>query len=54
MDTREVAAEYRLTKWAQMIQSRAQSGQSTQKIGRMFSMRPKTPNAIYLISNGEL
>lgn len=28
MDTREVAAEYRLTKWAQMIQARAQSGQS--------------------------
>jgi|LSQX01.3.fsa_nt_gb putative transposase len=28
MDTREVAAEYRLTQWARTIQTRAQSGQS--------------------------
>ncbi len=28
MDTREVAAEYRLAQWAQIIQTRAQSGQS--------------------------
>ena len=28
MDTREVAAEYRLGQWAQMIQARAQSRQS--------------------------
>ena len=28
MDTRKVAAEYRMTKWKQIIQTRAQSGQS--------------------------
>lgn len=28
MDTREVAKEYRLTQWAKIIQTRAQSGQS--------------------------
>lgn len=28
METREVAAEYRQAQWAQMIQTRAQSGQS--------------------------
>ena len=28
MDTREVAEDYRLTQWAQMIQARAQSGRS--------------------------
>lgn len=28
MDTREVAKEYRLAQWAQIIQTRAQSGQS--------------------------
>jgi putative transposase len=28
MDTREVAAEYRLAKWAQTIQARVQSGRS--------------------------
>ncbi len=28
MDTREVASEYRLTQWAQIIQTRVQSGQS--------------------------
>ncbi len=28
MDTREVAAEYRLAQWAQTIQARVQSGQS--------------------------
>ena len=28
MDTREVAAEYRLAQWAQTIQTRVQSGQS--------------------------
>ena len=28
MDTREVAAEYRMGQWAQMIQARVQSGQS--------------------------
>jgi putative transposase len=28
MDAREVAAEYRMAQWAQMIQARVQSGQS--------------------------
>jgi putative transposase len=28
MDTRDVAAEYRMAQWAQMIQTRIQSGQS--------------------------
>jgi len=28
MDTRDVAAEYRMAQWAQMIQARVQSGQS--------------------------
>lgn len=28
MDTREVAAEYRMAQWAQTIQARVQSGQS--------------------------